>query len=165
MHDSAEGIARRSLKRRRNQTIMRYARGVACPLILLAIWQVLDLTGVIDQRFFPPPTRVFANGIGILADAGQRAQLLADTAMTLQRLAFGYVVGASTGVAMGMAMGLYAPLRYAFSPVVYGTFPMPKIAIFPLLIALFGIGEGSKMALVTMGVFYMPCINTLSGVL
>ena len=39
MHDSAEGIARRSLKRRRNQTIMRYALGVACPLILLAIWQ------------------------------------------------------------------------------------------------------------------------------
>lgn len=165
MHDSAEGIARRSLRRRRNQSIVRYALGVACPLALLAVWQLLDITGAIDQRFFPPPTRVLANGIGILADTEQRGQLLADTWMTLQRLAIGYVLGASSGVAMGMAMALYAPLRYAFSPVVYGTFPMPKIAIFPLLIALFGIGEGSKMALVTMGVFFMTCINTLSGVL
>ncbi len=165
MHDSAEALARRSLRRRRDQTIVRYTLGVICPLVLLAIWQVLDLTGVIDQRFFPPPTRVFTDGIGILGNAGQRDQLLADTVVTLRRLGIGYGLGALSGVAMGTAMALYAPLRYAFSPVVYGTFPMPKIAIFPLLIALFGIGDGSKLALVTMGVFYMTCINTLSGVL
>ena len=165
MHDSAEAMAQRSLRRKRNQSIERVALGIACPLILLAIWQMLDITGVIDQRFFPPPTRVFANGIAILADNEQRGQLLADTAVTLRRLGIGYVLGAASGVAMGMAMALYPPLRFAFSPVVYGTFPMPKIAIFPLLIALFGIGEGSKTALVTMGVFYMTCINTLSGVL
>lgn len=165
MHDSAEGIARRSLQRRRNQSIVRIALGVACPLVLLAIWQLLDLTGVIDRRFFPPPTRVLTDGIGILSDTGQRGQLLADTLVTLHRLGIGYVLGAFSGVAMGMGMALYAPFRYAFSPVVYGTFPMPKIAIFPLLIALIGIGEGSKIALVIMGVFYMTCINTLSGVL
>jgi ABC-type nitrate/sulfonate/bicarbonate transport system permease component len=165
MHDSAEAMARRSLRRRRDQTIIRYTLGVICPLVLLAIWQLLDLSGIIDQRFFPPPTRVLLNGVGILTDAQQRGQLLSDTLITLERLAVGYVIGAVCGVAMGMAMALYAPLRYAFSPVVYATFPMPKIAIFPLLIALFGIGEGSKMALVVMGVFYMTCINTLSGVL
>ena len=158
-------MAQRSLLRRRNQTVVRYTLGVLCPLVLLAIWQVLDLTGAIDQRFFPPPTRVFSDGIGILADSQQRGQLLSDTLMTLRRLGIGYVVGAFCGVATGMAMALYAPFRYAFSPVVYGTFPMPKIAIFPLLIALIGIGEGSKIALVIMGVFYMTCINTLSGVL
>jgi len=158
-------MARRSLVRRRNQTVVRYALGVACPFVLLAIWQILDLTGAIDQRFFPPPTRVFSDGIGILADTDQCGQLLSDTVMTLRRLGIGYAIGAFSGVAMGMAMALYAPLRYAFSPVVYGTFPMPKIAIFPLLIALIGIGEGSKIALVIMGVFYMTCINTLSGVL
>ena len=165
MHDSAEAAARRSLSRRRNQTIVRYTLGVACPLVLLAIWQLLDLTGVIDPRFFPPPTRVFADGIGILGNPQQRGDLLADTLITLRRLGIGYVLGASAGVVMGLAMALYAPMRYAFSPVVYGTFPMPKIAIFPLLIALFGIGEGSKTALVIMGVFYMTCINTLSGVM
>jgi ABC-type nitrate/sulfonate/bicarbonate transport system permease component len=165
MHDSAEAMAQRSLHRKRNQSIARYTLGVVCPLGLLAIWQLLCATGIVDQRFFPPPTKVFANAVGILADPDQRGQLLADTFMTLRRLGIGYVLGAASGVAMGLAMALYAPLRYAFSPVVYGTFPMPKIAIFPLLIALFGIGEGSKMALVTMGVFYMTCINTLSGVL
>jgi NitT/TauT family transport system permease protein len=165
MPDSAEAMALRSLRRKRNQSIARVALGVACPIVLLAIWQLMDITGIIDQRFFPPPTRVIANAWAILANGEQREQLLTDTVTTLRRLGIGYVCGSVAGVAMGMAMALYAPLRYAFSPVVYGTFPMPKIAIFPLLIALFGIGEGSKMALVTMGVFYMTCINTLSGVL
>ena len=104
MHDSAEAMAQRSLRRKRNQSIERVALGVACPLVLLAIWQMLDLTGIIDQRFFPPPTRVFANAVGILADTEQRGQLLADLVVTLRRLAFGYVLGAASGVAMGMAM-------------------------------------------------------------
>ena len=165
MHESAEAIARRGLRRRRDQTIYRYALGVLCPLGLLAVWQILDMTGIIDQRFFPTPIRVLLDGAEILTDPEQRSGLLLDLVVTLRRLGWGYALGASSGVIVGMAMALHAPFRYAFSPVVYGTFPMPKIAIFPLLIALFGIGEGSKMALVTMGVFYMTCINTLSGVL
>jgi NitT/TauT family transport system permease protein len=91
--------------------------------------------------------------------------LLADTLITLQRLVIGFVLGSVWGIAMGLAMAVYPPLRFSFGPVVYGTYPLPKIAIFPLLIALFGIGEAGKTALVTMGVFYMTCINTLSGVL
>lgn len=165
MSDTAEAIAARSLRRRRDQTLFRYALGILCPIVLLGIWQALDAAGIIDQRFFPPPTRVISDGVAVLTDASQRAGLLADLSITMRRLAAGYALGAVSGIVAGMAMALYAPLRYAFSPVVYGTFPMPKIAIFPLLIALFGIGEGSKMALVTMGVFYMTCINTLSGVL
>ena len=78
MHDSAEAMVRRSLRRRRNQTVARYALGVACPLVLLAIWQLLDLTGVIDPRFFPPPTRVFADGIAILGNSEQRGELRLD---------------------------------------------------------------------------------------
>src|ERR1700709_2843460 len=104
MHDSAESMAQRSLRRRRNQTLVRYTLGVICPLVLLGIWQLLALTGVIDQRFFPPPTRVFADGIGILGNTELRDQLLADTLVTLRRLGIGYVLGASSGVAMGLAM-------------------------------------------------------------
>lgn len=164
MNDAASAV-RETLRRRRNQTLLRIGLGIACPFVLLCIWELLDAVRIIDPRFFPPPTRVVANGAALLADATQRAQLLSDTLITLRRLAIGYTLGAVSGVLMGVAMALYAPLRFSFSPVVFGTFPMPKIAIFPLLIALFGIGEGGKIALVTMGVFYMTCINTLSGVL
>lgn len=163
-----EDVARvvaRTLRRRRTQRLQRIALGVLFPLFLLGVWESLDLLGVVDARFIPPPSRIAADGAAVLGDATQRAQLLGDTLITLQRLGIGYVLGAVSGIVVGMLMAIYAPVRFAMSPVIYGTYPTPKIAIFPLLIALFGIGDASKVALVTMGVFYMTCINTLSGVI
>jgi NitT/TauT family transport system permease protein len=163
--DTVEAVVQRTLRRRRRVGQERVVLGILCPVVLLCIWQILDAAGLIDPRFFPPPTRVVANGAAILANGAQRAQLVSDTLITLRRLAIGYGLGALSGIVAGLMMAMYRPLRFAFGPVVYGTYPLPKIAIFPLLIALFGIGEGGKAALVTMGVFYMTSINTLSGVL
>jgi NitT/TauT family transport system permease protein len=165
MADTVEAVVARTLRRRRRLRAEAIGLGIACPLLLLAIWQSFDAMRLIDPRFFPPPTQVAADAAAILADATQRAQLLADTLVTLRRLAIGFGLGSVSGVVMGLAMAVSPRLRFGFGPVVYGTYPLPKIAIFPLLIALFGIGEGGKTALVTMGVFYMTCINTLSGVL
>lgn len=158
-------VVRRTLRRRRTQKIERITLGIAWPLVLLGIWQLLDATGVLDARFIPPPTRILLDGIAVLGNTDERSQLVHDILITLQRLGIGYTLGAVSGVLVGLFMAIYPPVRYAMSPVVFGTFPTPKIAIFPLLIALFGIGDASKAALVTMGVFYMTCINTLSGVL
>ena len=158
-------VAARTLHRRRVQRIERIVLGIAWPLVLLGVWQLLDATGVFDARFIPPPSRILLDGIAVLGNVRQRTELLHDVMTTLQRLVVGYTLGAISGILIGLFMAIYAPVRFAMSPVVYGTFPTPKIAIFPLLIALFGIGDGSKAALVTMGVFYMTCINTLSGVL
>lgn len=163
--DAVTLVVRRTLRRRRAQSLQRILLGILFPLFLLAIWQMLDMVGALDARFIPPPTRIVADAGTVLGDATQRSQLLGDTLITLQRLAIGYALGAVSGIVVGMLMAIYAPVRYAMSPVVYGTYPTPKIAIFPLLIALFGIGDASKVALVTMGVFYMTCINTLSGVI
>ena len=158
-------IAAASRRRRRTQATLRVVLGIACPVFLLALWELAATQGLVDRRFFPPPTKILASAWSLLSASDSRAQLLADTATTLRRLGIGYGIGSVAGIGMGMAMGLYGPLRHAFSPIVYGTFPTPKIAIYPLLIAMFGIGEGSKFALVILGVFYMTCINTLSGVL
>lgn len=69
------------------------------------------------------------------------------------------------GVVTGVTMGLSTNVRYALGPLVNATFPTPKLAIFPLLIVIFGLGDPSKIALITLGVFYMTCLSTLSGVL
>ena len=98
----------------------------------------------------------------LFADPYQRGRLLADIGVTYERLAIGYVMGALIGVVAGITMGLSATMRFCLGPLVSATFPTPKLAIFPLLIVIFGIGDPSKIALVALGVFYMVCI---SGVL
>jgi ABC-type nitrate/sulfonate/bicarbonate transport system permease component len=62
-------------------------------------------------------------------------------------------------------MGLYRPVRALIEPLVLGTYPIPKSAILPLILLIFGLGEPSKIVMVAIGVFYPVVINTVSGVL
>ncbi|MBU6422898.1 MAG: ABC transporter permease, partial [Chloroflexi bacterium] len=64
----------------------------------------------------------------------------------------------------GLAMGLFSPVRAILQPLVDGTFPIPKIAILPLFILIFGLGEESKYAIIAVAVVYLVLINTQAGV-
>lgn len=154
-----------TVRRRKILKTQQIVYGIGFPLLLLITWELLVWFGLIDRRFFPPPSRVAEVGAELLMTPGQRAVLFADTMATLTRLGYGYSLGAILGIVVGIGMGLYTPIRFALSPLIYATFPTPKLAIFPLLIVIFGLGDGSKTALVAFGVFYMTCINTLTGVL
>jgi len=61
-------------------------------------------------------------------------------------------------------MGLYRPVRAIVDPLVATTYPVPKSAILPLVLLIFGLGEASKIAMVALGVFYPMIINTMAGV-
>src|SRR5262249_7367174 len=76
----------------------------------------------------------------------------------------GFLLGAVPGVILGLAMGLFAPIRAIVQPLVDGTFPIPKAALLPLFIMIFGIGEESKYAIIAAAVIYLVLINTVAGV-
>lgn len=154
-----------TLRMRRRRRIEQIVYGVGFPLFLLAIWEMLVHLSIIDRRFFPAPTQIIANSVSLLSNPGERATLLGDVGATYLRLLIGFGFGSIAGIIIGLLMALYRPIQFALAPLVYATYPTPKLAIFPLLIVIFGLGDASKNALVLMGVFYMTCINTLGGVL
>lgn len=160
-----EQMVARTLRARRFQTFLRVALGAGFPALLLLIWENAAHAGLIDVRFFPAPTVIGAAMWEFLTNPAERAILAQHVGATLSRLAIGYGIGATAGITLGVIMGLNAPTRFAVAPLLYGIFPVPKIAIYPLMIVIFGIGDTSSTALVTLGVFFMTCINTLSGVL
>jgi NitT/TauT family transport system permease protein len=61
-------------------------------------------------------------------------------------------------------MGLFSPIRSLIQPLVDATFPIPKIAVLPLFIMVFGLGEESKYAIIATAVIYLVLINTVAGV-
>ena len=83
---------------------------------------------------------------------------------SLARLAIGWSVGTVFGIALGVAVGLSSLLRSPGMAVVSALFPIPKIALVPLFIIWFGIGEGSKIATLAFGVFFPTVITTAGGV-
>jgi ABC-type nitrate/sulfonate/bicarbonate transport system permease component len=133
---------------------------VCSPLLLLLVWELCARGRYIDIRFFPAPSAILAH----LADLAASGSLWGDLGASLRRLAVGLLVGGIPGVVLGLAIGLYRPLRAAVDPLIAGTYPIPKSSLLPLVLLIFGFGEASKIVMVSIGVFYPVVINTAAGV-
>jgi NitT/TauT family transport system permease protein len=79
-------------------------------------------------------------------------------------IAGGYAIGAALGIVIGLILGFSRWADAIFTPIVYSIYPIPKIALLPLIILWFGIGEMPKVAIIALGVFFPVIINTFSGV-
>lgn len=127
---------------------------------ILAGWQAASASGALPALLMPSPAAVLAS-LGELLRSGALAQHLGAS---LTRIALGWSIGATAGLAVGLAMGLFSLARAVGMPVVAALFPIPKIALLPLLILWFGIGEPSKIATIAFGVFFPTVVATWSAV-
>ncbi|QIN80876.1 ABC transporter permease subunit [Rubrobacter marinus] len=131
------------------------------PIVLLILWEVTVRVGLLDARFFPAPTSIASTFVSLL----QTGELVFNTWVSLQRLFFGFLLGGIPALALGVVMGLSRPVRAAVDPLISATYPIPKSAILPLILLIFGLGEASKIVMVAIGVFFPVVINTVAGVL
>jgi ABC-type nitrate/sulfonate/bicarbonate transport system permease component len=142
------------------------ALSVLSPLLLLALWELCARVNIIDTRFFPAPTSIFGVAWQMIQPSQQfpSGELWAHLSISLTRMAIGFLIGAVPGIMIGLAMGLFGPIRALIQPLIDATFPIPKIAIMPLYIMIFGIGEQAKYAIIATAVIYLVLINTVAGV-
>ncbi|MQA62867.1 MAG: ABC transporter permease subunit [Actinophytocola sp.] len=133
---------------------------VSTPIVLLAIWEILAQLSIIDTRFFPAPSSILEQMVTLMSTGELWTHLFAS----LRRLFFGFWVGLVPALILGVLMGLSRPMRAAVGPLVSGTYPIPKSALLPLILLIFGLGETSKVVMVAIGVFYPVVLNTVAGV-
>jgi ABC-type nitrate/sulfonate/bicarbonate transport system permease component len=127
---------------------------------LVGLWQLGASAGLIKSLFLPPPAAICV-ALWHLAVSGE---LWRHLSASLMRLGIGWVSGTIFGIGMGLAVGLWSALRSPGMAVVAALFPIPKIALVPLFIIWFGIGEGSKIVTLAFGVFFPTVIATAGGV-
>lgn len=144
----------------RRETIERLMN-IGSPLFLLLLWELAAQFHMIDVRFFPAPSKVFMQ----LFTMVQNGLLWKHTWASLQRLFWGFLWGGVPALILGVAMGLYRTLRVIVEPIISVTYPIPKSAILPLILLIFGLGEPSKVVVVATGVFFPILINSMAGVL
>ncbi|MCL6423187.1 ABC transporter permease [Brachybacterium sp. JHP9] len=153
--------AARVLRRQENRRRAFYlALSIATPIVLVLLWELCSRTEILDSRFFPPPSEIAATAVGMAGDG----ELWTHTWPTLMRLLIGGGLGAICGVAVGLLMGTFRPLNAAFGPLFAALYPLPKIAIFPILLMIFGPTELPKMIAVFITTFFVMQISTVAGV-
>lgn len=129
-------------------------------IALIAFWEFGSATGIISNIVLPAPSEAFT-AFHQLIDSGM---LWTHLTASIQRLLGGWLLGTFFGITMGLFIALSSVARAVFSPLVSAIFPIPKIALLPLFVIWFGIGEGSKVATIFFGTFFPTVIFTYGGV-
>jgi ABC-type nitrate/sulfonate/bicarbonate transport system permease component len=137
----------------------RYAGWTALALAI-GFWQLAGSAGWINPLFLPAPFAI-ARAIYQLAISGA---LWHHLSYSIMRIGTGWILGTIAGVIVGFAIGLSSLARGVGITFISALFPIPKIALLPLLILWLGIGEEPKIATIALGVFFSTAISVYSGV-
>ena len=129
-------------------------------LFLLLAWEWGTRTGVISNIALPAPSEV----VTALSDLIETGMLWKHWSTSMWRLLGGWTSGTMAGIAVGVIIGLWSLPLSGLYPLVSALFPIPKIALLPLFVVWFGIGEGSKLATIAFGTFFPTVIATIGGV-
>lgn len=139
---------------------------------LLAAWPILSLIAVVvgwdaavrlelfSSRLLPAPATVVHAAREMYSDG----TLLTDAAASFRRALQGFVVGSVIAIVVGTLTGRSRIARGLLEPVIQIVRPIPAIALVPLAILWFGIGEESKLFLTSLGVFFPVWVNTHAGI-
>ncbi|GEK81614.1 ABC transporter permease [Agrococcus baldri] len=145
------------LRRRRR---LEATLGIAVPVVLIGLWEVAARLGWINAQFFPAPSSSVIRGVEMIIEG----RLLADIGITAYRVLVGYVLGTIIGFAAGVGMGMSPLLRKALEPMLSALYTVPKIAILPIFLTIFGFSDAPIIAIVTVTVFFYIWIYTMEAV-
>jgi ABC-type nitrate/sulfonate/bicarbonate transport system permease component len=134
---------------------------VISPLAVLIVWEICSRTNIVDRRILAPPTVIAVTIIQLIKSGG----LLNQAGITLARFFAGFFVGLIPGTLIGLAMGVSPWTRSIVQPLVAAFYPLPRIALFPIILILVGLNETSNMILIALGPFFTMIITTMAAVL
>ncbi|MFD1677731.1 ABC transporter permease [Alicyclobacillus fodiniaquatilis] len=135
-------------------------RGAYLPIAVVVVWQFVCSMQWVPATILPSPLQI-CESIKQLAQSGE---LFGDIGISLLRAALGFALGAGIGLITGLLVGLYRPFEQILDPSVQMLRTIPHLAITPLFILWFGLGELSKDLLIATGAFFPMYINTFMGV-
>jgi len=131
----------------------------AFPVILLLVWEAAARSGLWSPLLFPPLEKIGRELVLFFS----KPESLLEAWVTLYRALGGFALAAMVGILVGMLMGRSKLVAGLLDPLFSGTYAVPKLALFPIFIFVFGIGSLSKVALVFLECLYPIVIMSYHG--
>jgi len=132
----------------------------ASPVLLLLLWEIGSRSGLIPERTLAAPSAV----LGTLVAMSLSGELLANLLVSFARAAVGLFLGVGLGLVLGLAAGLSRVAEQVVDPLMQIKRTIPALALTPLFIVWFGIGETPKVALIAFATIFPVYLNLYSGI-
>jgi sulfonate transport system permease protein len=130
------------------------------PFLLVTMWEGFARFGGLSPQILPAPSKIVVTAVKLAING----TLVADMTISLLRAATGFAVGGSIGFALGTAVGFSRIAEALFDRSIQMVRAIPFLALLPLVIVWFGVGEAEKIFLVSLGVSFPIYINTTLGI-
>ena len=133
-------------------------------LIFAILWWTLTELHLVTSLFLPAPNEVIDQFVAVIEDGYANAPLTAHLAASLSRIAVAAIIAFCLAVPIGILMGLSPLIKGVFDPPIEFYWPLPPLSYLPLMIIWLGIGEASKITLLTLAMFAPICVSAQAGV-
>jgi ABC-type nitrate/sulfonate/bicarbonate transport system permease component len=140
--------------------MLRWMRGAALPVLIVALWEILSRTGTLPMDTFSRPSDIVAAGYAGLADGS----ILLATWQTFEAALAGFAIAAVIGVLAGVILGLAPKLESIVGPSVDALRPIPAVALIPLTLLLFGFGLQMEASVIAFACVWPILIVTIAAV-
>jgi ABC-type nitrate/sulfonate/bicarbonate transport system permease component len=147
------------LETREKKFSARLNRTLAIAVFVLG-WEILARSGLVSALFLPPPSVVARTGWHLMLSGN----LFGNVSASLGRVLAGFFLATLLAIPLGILAGMNTMMFNSVDPIIELFRPIPVLALLPLAILWFGIGESSKIFIITYAAFFPIFINTLAGV-
>ena len=142
---------------RKNETWML---GTISVVTFLVFWQLAVTLRFVNPLFTSSPVQIVRTSIAMFSEG----EIYNDMEVSGLEFFWGYALSIAVGVPLGILMGWYNKVNAIFEPFVSALYASPRIALLPLVVIWFGIGLGSKIAIIFLGAVFPILINMVTGV-
>lgn len=129
------------------------------PIIIFILWYWGTSTKTLNTSIFPTPQKISNEWKDMIIDG----KYLKHVFSSFSRVGKGFLIGSILGLSLGIIIGLFSIANKSSVALIGMLRPIPAIALIPLFILAFGIGEESKVAVIALGSFWPILINTIAG--
>ncbi|MGG3467519.1 ABC transporter permease [Neobacillus pocheonensis] len=136
------------------------ARGLVLPIIIVVVWQLAGSLLHVSNTILPTPLDIFHS----FQELARTGELFGHIKISVFRALIGFILGASLGLLFGTLTGLSNKAEQFVDPSLQMLRTVPHLALSPLFILWFGLGELSKELLIALGAFFPLYVNTLLGI-
>jgi ABC-type nitrate/sulfonate/bicarbonate transport system permease component len=138
----------------------RAAKRWLSPIILVLIWELIGQLKLVDTFFLPKPTSI----VKAMYEMALSGELLKHMEISIYRALTGYVLAAVLGIGFGIAICWSRIIDNILDPLFELIRPISTLGLIPLMIIWFGIGNGSKIAIIFKACFFPILLNTIAGI-